>query len=85
MTFLKVLSIIYYVYFCLRYGKCKWRNKTTKDIVYAIPNIRIGKRIPLQSVPDEAATHRNSARTVSYGETNQNLVPESSNEMEKGT
>lgn len=59
------------------------KKKRTTD-VYKVSNSRTGKGISLQPIPDKEKTNRNCPRVVSHGETNQNLVPESADEMEKG-
>lgn len=52
--------------------------------VHAVPNTGIRKRISLQSLSNATTTNRDRACTLPDGTTDQNLVPESANEAEKG-
>ena len=44
---------------------------------------RVRERIPLQPIPLQAEKIRNRAIARTYGQTSENLVPESAEEMEK--
>lgn len=60
------------------------RTQTRPPNLHALPNAGTGKGVPLQSVPYAQATHRNCPRPLSDRTPNQDLVPESTNEMEEG-
>ena len=67
-----------------RHGECEWRGETTEDVVHQVPNAGAGEGVPLQPLPDEAASHRDRACPLPDGTSNQDLVPESTDEVEKG-
>lgn len=52
--------------------------------VHTVPNTGIRKGISLQSLFDATTANRNRACTLPDGTTDQDLVPESANEIEKG-
>lgn len=52
--------------------------------VHAFPDAGTGEGISLQSLLDEAKADRDRPRPMPDGTPNQNLVPESADEMEKG-
>jgi hypothetical protein len=68
-----------------RYRECEWRDKASTHLVHAISNPRIRERISFQSLLDQKETHWNCPCFVSDRATDQDLVPESSNEVEEGT
>ena len=51
------------------------RDETPADVLHALPDVRTGEGIPLQSLPNTPATHRNSPQSVPIRATNQDLVP----------
>lgn len=58
-------------------------TKTPKNSVHASSDTRVRKRVSLQPLPDEKAENRNSAHPLPVGETDKDLVPEPSHEVEK--
>lgn len=80
------LSIYNYVSFGLSFRKQYGiRVQKESNRLHKTSDIRIRERISLQPLPNAEKTNRNRSHTVSLGTTNQNLVPEQKNEMEKGT
>ena len=61
-----------------------FRTEERQTDLHQIPNIRTGKRVSFQSLSHAKAADRDRPRLVPHGEANKNLVPKSSNEMEKG-
>lgn len=39
-----------------RYSERERRDKTSENILYPIPDSRIGERVPLQPIPDKKET-----------------------------
>lgn len=60
------------------------REKERPTNVHPLSNAGAGKGVSLQQISHEAATYRDSARPLSYGETDKNLVSEQADEMEEG-
>lgn len=50
-----------------RYGERERRDEATKDLVHQVPDLGAGERVPLQSLSDEAASHRDRACPVPHG------------------
>lgn len=61
-----------------------WIAKARSANIYAIPDIGAGKGIPHEPLSDAKKTDRNGSCALPNRETNKNLVPESTNENEKG-
>jgi hypothetical protein len=80
---LLVLVVLMYCFF--RYCERQRRDEKTEDLVHSLSDVRIRKRIPLQSVPDEEAANRDSTRLVPDRKTDKDLVSESADEVEKRT
>lgn len=60
-------------------------SKTTRSPnLHKVSDAGTREGISFQPLPDKAETHRNSARLVSNGETDQNLVSEQEDEAEEG-
>jgi hypothetical protein len=53
--------------------------------LHPLPDARVGKRVSLQPLLDETSQDRNSTRTMSHRETDQNLVPKQEDEAKEGT
>ena len=52
--------------------------------VHAFPDPRAREGVPLQPLPDATAANRNRARALPYRAADQDLVPESADEIEEG-
>lgn len=61
-----------------------FREETRPPDLHPLPDPRAGERVPFQPLLDATAAHRDRPRTVSDRKTDQDLVPESPHEMEKG-
>lgn len=80
-----MLSVSSNVELCLFwFSRSQWPSKKRTPDVYTVPNAGTGKRISYKPLPDTAAANRNGSRVMSYGATDQNLVPKSTNEVKKG-
>jgi len=57
--------------------------KTRSTDIFALPDTRTGKRVPVQPLPHAQATHRDRACALSHRATDQDLVPEPPHESEE--
>ena len=67
------------IYFAFRTGE-----KARPADVHKISDARTRKRVPLQPLPDPAETDRDRACALPHRAPNQDMVPKSSDEVEKG-
>jgi len=58
--------------------------ETSEDRVHPSPNTGAGEGVPLQPILDATKTHRDRTRALFVRTANQNLVPESTDEVQKG-
>lgn len=68
--------------FVVRRGKRNAQARPTD--LHALPDSRAGKGIPHEPLSHQAEADRDGTRTLPDGTANQDLVPESANEAEKG-
>lgn len=61
----------------------RYRTETAADSLHEAPDPRTREGVPLQSLLDETEADRDRSRTLFVRETDQNLVPEQTNEMEE--
>ena len=59
------------------------RTETRPANLHPLPNFGAGKRVPFQSLPHSKETDRNCSCAVPHRTSDQNLVPESSHEVEE--
>ena len=69
--------------FCVRY-RCGAEPQEDAPDVHALPDAGTGEGIPLQSLPDTTPARRDRSRPVPDGTADQDLVPESADESQKG-
>ena len=62
----------------------RYEPKARATDVHSLSDPRAGERVSLQQVPDETEAHRDITSALSDRETGENLVPESTHEMEEG-
>ena len=65
------------------YSSLAFRPETWPADVHALPNVGVGEGISLQPIFDAAAPNRNRPRPLPHRETDQNLVPKQTHEMEE--
>ena len=72
---------------CSRWGQffpVRNGTKASENRVHAPPDPRAGEGVPLQPILDSAETHRDCPRALFVRTANQNLVPEPTDEVQKG-
>ena len=67
-----------------RHGKRKRRGETAEDVVHQVSDTGAGEGVSLQSLLDEAAPYRDRPCPLPDRTSDQDLVPESADEVEKG-
>lgn len=66
------------------HGERERRGETAEDILHQVPDVGAREGVPLQPILDQAASDRDRARPLPHGAADQDLVPESADEVEKG-
>ena len=72
------------MYLSDRHGERERRGETAEDILHQVPDVGAREGVPLQPILDQAASDRDRARPLPHGAADQDLVPESADEVEKG-
>ena len=80
---MNVLTPYYLGLFC-RHGERERRDEAPAHLVHEVPDPRAREGVPLQSLPDQAAAHRDRPRALPDRASDKNLVPESPDEVEEG-
>lgn len=78
----KTFGSFSFVFPSLIFENSRTQERTTN--VHAFPDAGTGERVSLQSLLDETKADRDRPRPLPDGTPNQNLVPKSTDEMEKG-
>lgn len=77
-------TLVTNVFNFFRYGEREWWDEASEDVIHAVPDTRAREGVSLQPVPNTETEDWDRARALSHWKADQDLVPESTHEVEEG-